>query len=116
MKFNIVNINPKEVAAFFINKNICATTNKSLESPLLSAIDSLRKKIHLWFKYIKHLVKELEYENIYTIESQSGKLYGIAKVHKTNILLRSVFSEINTAEYGLPRSILLMARGPFLFV
>ena len=35
--------------------------------------------------------------------SQPGKLYGIAKVHKTNVPLRPVVSMVGTPEYKLAK-------------
>ena len=41
MKVNIVYINPKAVATFLLAKNIFATQNKSLETPLVEPIARL---------------------------------------------------------------------------
>ena len=62
--------------------------------------NSKKKVIYYCKKYIKSLVSDTEYSKIYPTGSQPGKLYGMAKVHKPNCLLRPVLSAINTPEYG----------------
>ena len=52
--------------------------------------------------YIKKYFKKVtNYQELIPFGSQPGKLYGIAKVHKTNVPLRPVVSMVGTPEYKL---------------
>ncbi len=53
--------------------------------------------------YIKPLVDETTYYRLLPKGSQPGKLYGMAKNHKTGCPMRPVLSAINTPEYNLAR-------------
>ena len=52
-------------------------------------------------KYIKPIVDEKVYFSLIPKGSQPGKMYGMAKHHKTDCPLRPVLSAIDTPEYGL---------------
>ena len=51
--------------------------------------------------YIKRYFKKIEgYEKLIPSGSKPGKLYGMAKIHKTDIPLRPVVSMVGTPEYN----------------
>ena len=52
-------------------------------------------------KYIKPIVDDKVYFSLIPKGSQPGKMYGMAKHHKTGCPLRPVLSAIDTPEYGL---------------
>ena len=88
-KFKVINFNIQEDKTNYCN--------------LSPWINQERKVMYYCRKYIKNLVSDMEYKNIYPTGSQPGKLYGMAKVHKPNCPLRPVLSAINTPEYGLAK-------------
>ena len=51
----------------------------------------------------KYFKKVTNYQELIPSGSQPGKLYGIAKVHKTNVPLRPVVSMVGTPEYKLAK-------------
>ena len=53
--------------------------------------------------YIRPLVDEKFYYRLLPTGSQPGRLYGMAKIHKTNCPMRPVLSAINTPEYQLAK-------------
>ena len=54
-------------------------------------------------KYIKPFVDSELFKKLIPVGSQPGKLYGLAKVHKTGCPLRPVVCMIGTAEYNLAK-------------
>ena len=54
-------------------------------------------------RYVKPYIDESTYSYILPCGSQSGKLYGAAKVHKHNTPLRPIVASYGTAEYNLAK-------------
>ena len=69
-------------------------------APWISKEDSVQRCFR---KHIKPLVDEKVYKRIYPNGSQPGRLYGMAKIHKTDCPMRPVLSAINTPEYNLSK-------------
>ena len=87
---------------------IVLDTSKFVEVPIPAdgehPIITNEKSIQYYFRtYIKKAMDPGEYKRVYPTGSQPGRLYGLAKHHKTGCPLRPVSSMINTAEYNLAK-------------
>ena len=65
---------------------------------------TLESKIQLTLRKLKTKITDQEYKGLYPTESQPGKLYGTAKMHKlpangilNHLPLRPIVSNINTS-------------------
>ena len=54
-------------------------------------------------RYVKPAVDESTFNSLTPVGAQPGKIYGMAKVHKSGVPLRPVVSMINTSEYYLAK-------------
>ena len=68
-----------------------------LYNPIIQKEKSISYYIRKYFK------KVTNYQELIPSEFQPGKLYGIAKVYKTNVPLRPVVSMVGTPEYKLAK-------------
>ena len=63
----------------------------------------IRKEKSILYFIRKYFKKVTNNQELIPSGSQPGKLYGIAKVHKTNVPLRPVVSMVGTPEYKLAK-------------
>ena len=63
----------------------------------------IQKEKSISYYIRKYFKKVTNYQELISSGSQPGKLYGIAKVHKTNVPLRPVVSMVGTPEYKLAK-------------
>ena len=63
----------------------------------------IQKEKSISYYIRKYFKKVTNYQELIPSGSQPGKLYGIAKVHKTNVPLRPVVSMVGTPEYELAK-------------
>ena len=81
------------------------TKFENLGSPLASMIFKTEDKINRYLTRLKQekVINETTYEGLFCSGSSFGILYGLPKIHKTDIPMRPILSSYNTPNYKLAK-------------
>ncbi|XP_064098125.1 uncharacterized protein LOC135209357 [Macrobrachium nipponense] len=107
----------------YINKmeNILDDTSKfeKLGSPDLYNVIKSEDKINRFLRALKQngIIDERMYQSLFVTGSSYGIMYGLPKVHKTDVPIRPILSSNNTANYNLAKFLVPilepLAKGPY---
>ena len=82
-----------------------STQFQTLNTPLPAALRSVDNRLNTYLRKLKKdsIIEDTVYQRLFSSGSQAGLMYGLPKIHKTNIPLRPILSGINTFNYNLAK-------------
>ena len=76
--------------------------------------ESMQNKALIDFQH-ENILSTFEYEKLRAIGTNIGKLYGLPKIHRTGIQLRSILSAVGTHNYNLAKFVCAIIRTACIF-